>query len=61
MMTVGAAVALWLVGVFAFNAIVDPLVLTPWDVRIAGFNATKSEQGGWDPLFKESRVVPVSL
>jgi hypothetical protein len=57
MMTVGAAVALWLVGVFAFNAIVDPLVLTPWDVRIAGFNATKSEQGGWDPLFKYYQTI----
>lgn len=53
----GGLVAIWFSSVFAFNALVDPLALTPWDLRIRGFNAVKTEQLGWDPLFKYYQVI----
>lgn len=57
MALVGAVVGVWLLAVLAFNALVDPLALTPWDVRVAGFNAAKTEQIGWDPLFKYYQLI----
>ena len=54
---VGVVVGGWLLAVFAFNALVDPLALMPWGLRIAGFNAAKSEQIGWDPLFKYYQTI----
>ena len=57
MALVGAVVGVWLLAVLAFNALVDPLALTPWDVRVTGFNAAKTEQIGWDPLFKYYQLI----